>query len=189
MSIAVAVKKGKTIVLAADSQTTFGSTRVPAGNHKIAKIRRVGPAFLATTGWGLYENILDDYLGAKKAPSLADRKSAFAFFLGLWKELHQKYPFVNDQCDDKNSPFGDLDATFLIANRGGILHVASDLSITEFDKYHAIGSGTDFSLGVLYALYDQVSDPEKLARKSVEAAMAFNVYCGGQIQVERLAVR
>ncbi|MCP4717005.1 MAG: hypothetical protein GY868_17910 [Deltaproteobacteria bacterium] len=186
MSIAVAVKKGKEVVLAADSQTNFGTSRVPSENHQAVKIRSVGSSLLATTGWGLYDNILDDYLSKRSAPRLTTKKSIFSFFLKLWKVLHDNYPFVRDQNDKENdSPFGDIDASFLIVNTSGIFFVAEDLSVSEFNQYYAIGAGSDFSLGALYGLYNSAISAEALALKAVQTAVEFNPFCGGAIQVEK----
>ena len=187
MSVAVAVKKGNQIVLATDGQTHFGSLRVGTENCPTRKIRKIGSSLLATTGWGLYDNILDDFLARGKAPSLMRRQSIFSFFVKFWKKLHDQYPFVKDKCDeDDDSPFADLDSSFLVVNRNGIFYVASDMSVTQFDTYFAIGAGADFALGALHALYDGTLDAEGLARKAVEAAIEFNTYCGGHIQVEKI---
>ena len=70
MSIAVAVRTGNDIVLATDSKRTFGGNAVPESNLRDVKLRRVGEAYLATTGWGVYANILDDYLRMMKNMTL-----------------------------------------------------------------------------------------------------------------------
>lgn len=189
MSIVVAVKKGRDIVVAADSQSMFGPTlRVRADNHRAVKIRQIGRSYVATTGWGLYDNILDDFWGAGRAPDLRDEKSIFTSFLKLWKALHQKYHLVKDTSDedDDHSPFGDLDATFLIVNRNGIFQVSCDMSVTKFENYCAIGAGSDFSYGALFTLYDGDHDAEALAVKAVEAAITFNASCGGEIRVKKI---
>jgi ATP-dependent protease HslVU (ClpYQ) peptidase subunit len=189
MSIAVAVRKDHEVILAADSQTNFGSTKVGAGNHSARKIRRVGSAYVATTGWGLYDNILDHLLRAGTPPRLTNQDAIFAFFLKFWRTLRDRYTLVNDQADKENdSPFADLDASFLIINRRGIYSVASDLSVTEFSEYYAVGSGSDFSLGALHALYDSPLDATTLARKACAAAIEFNIYCGGDIEFARCAL-
>ena len=112
MSIAVAVRTANQIVLATDSKRTFGGGAVPVDNLKDVKIRRVGGAYIATTGWGVYTNILEDYLRGSRQHRLVDSNSIFAFFRNFWKALHQRYAFVNDQCSETDSPFGDLDASF-----------------------------------------------------------------------------
>jgi ATP-dependent protease HslVU (ClpYQ) peptidase subunit len=184
MSIAVAVKKGQDIVIASDTQDNFGTNTVSFDNYSAKKVIRIGNSYVATTGWGLYEDIFDDYLLLKEDVVLESKAQIFSFFMQFWKDLHEKYSFVKDQTDeDHDSPFGGLDATFLIANPQGIFYVSSNMSVTKFEKYFAIGSGADFSLGTLYAIYDLDYTAEEIAKKAVDAAIMFNVYCGGEIDL------
>jgi ATP-dependent protease HslVU (ClpYQ) peptidase subunit len=186
MSIAVAVRTANEIVLATDSKRTFGGGAVPAENLRDVKIRRAGGAYIATTGWGVYTNILEDYLRGAKQPRLADSASIFAFFRNFWKALHQRYAFVNDQCSETDSPFGDLDASFLIAAPSGIFYVACDMSVTEFEQYYAVGSGAPYALGAMQALYGAKSEAETIARRAVTAASALDIYCGGDVNLVKL---
>ncbi|PID55882.1 hypothetical protein CSB45_13760 [candidate division KSB3 bacterium] len=184
MSIAVSVKKGQDVVIASDTQDNFGSNKVSFDNYRAKKIISVGNSYVATTGWGLYEDIFDDYLLGKEGIVLESKAQIFSFFMQFWKDLHKKYSFVKDQSDEEDvSPFGDLDATFLIANRSGIFYVSSNMSVTKFEKYFAIGSGSSFSLGTIYGLYELDFSAEEIACKAVEAAMTFNIYCGGRIDL------
>ena len=187
MSIVVAVKKHGHTVMAADSLISFGDMRMPADNLQVEKIRRVGGSLFASTGWGLYDNVLDDYLARQPAGELSDERAIFSFFMALWKELHARYTLVKDQPDeDGKSPFGDLDASFLIANQTGIFHVGSDMSVSRMHQYCAIGSGGDYGLGALHALYGQNLDAETIARCAVETACAFDTKCGGEILVRHV---
>jgi ATP-dependent protease HslVU (ClpYQ) peptidase subunit len=191
MSIVVAVNKGNRIVMAADTQTSFGdSERTPTENSRSAKIYRIGQAIFGTTGWAVYDDIIADMLAhppegvAPGPPDLSTQRSVFAFFLDMWKELHDKYQFVNDQAQAKDSPFGDLDSSFLIASPGGIFKVSSDLGVTPFRQYYAIGSGTEYALGSLFNLYPHDDlDVEQVAVQSVRTAMAFDTGCGGDVDV------
>ncbi len=188
MSIALAIEKNGELILAADTLTSFGHTKVPPVLHAAQKIRRIGASFIATTGWGLYENILEDVIARRKNIRLGSREQIFEFFLRLWSDLHKKYSFVNDQIDEKEAgPFGNLDSTFIIANRGGIFYVGPDMSVTEVRHYFAIGSGAQFALGALHALHDSKLGAEAVARRAVAAAIAFDTYCGGEVQIHRIA--
>ena len=127
---------------------------------------------------------------SKESVSFDNKQQIFSFFITFWKDLHEKYNFVNDQSDkEEDSPFGDLDSTFLIANPKGIFYVSSNMSVTKFEKYFAIGSGANFSLGTMFAMYDLNFTAEEIARKSVESAMAFNIYCGGEIDLFHVACK
>ncbi len=183
MSIVVAVKKNGRTVVAADSLNVFGQERIPTDNSKATKVRAVGSAFLAITGWSVYANIIDDLLLDAETPALGNEQEIFAFFLELWRQLRERYPFVNDQAHNKDSPFCDLDASFLVVNAQGIYKVSQDASVCRFDKYYAIGSGGVYALGALFQSYDDEPDSTKLARRAVETAIEFDIYCGGPIDV------
>jgi ATP-dependent HslUV protease, peptidase subunit HslV len=183
MSIVVAVQKKGRVALAADTQTSFGDTKVTVDNLRARKITKVGSAYVGKTGWGIYENIFADFLKSKRPPDLSDEHAIYAFFLRLWRELREKYGFVNEQCHEKDSPFVDLDATFLVVNRNGIFHIASDMSVTRFGQYYAIGAGGDFALGALSVLYEESHDAASVARKAAETTTRHKLYCGGDIDL------
>lgn len=183
MSIVVAVAKRERTLMAADTQSNFGAEVLPADNQSTLKVRRVGRSLLGRSGWGVYDNILGDLLDEGEGPELDDTRSIFRFFTGLWRVLHDRYAFVNDQAKRKDSPFGDLGGSFLVANRNGIFYVSPNLGVTRFEKYYAIGSGADYSLGAMHQLYDRENDVAQIARSAVETAIAFNVNCGGRIEV------
>lgn len=187
MSIAVAVRKGSTLAVAADSQENFGDRKIVGSNHRATKIMTLGGSELAMTGWGVYDNVFQDYLGSRRAPRFASEREIFTFFVRFWKDLRKRYSFVDDQvAEDDRSPFADLDSSFLIGNRYGIFHVSGDMSVMAFNEYYAIGSGASYALGVLHALYATERDAAVLARRACEAAIAFDVYCGGEIDVRRI---
>jgi ATP-dependent protease HslVU (ClpYQ) peptidase subunit len=187
MSIVVAVAKQGRTVMAADTQSTFGAEVVPPENLTTIKIRRVGGSLLGRSGWGVYDNILVDLLQRGETPELNDAGQIFRFFTELWKVLHKRYAFVNDQAKRKDSPFGDLGGSFVIANKNGIFYVAPNLGVTRFERYYAIGAGADYSLGALHQLYDREGDAQQVARSAVETAIAFNVRCGGEIETMEVA--
>jgi len=180
MSIAVAVRKDAQIVLATDSVTSFGSLQLDTSNHSAPKVISVSDVYIAGTGWSKYDNILRDYIDrSRKKIELTHEAGIFRFFHRLWSDLHEYYSFVNDQVEDKETPFGDLDASFLIVAPTGIFYVSSDMSVTELKRFFAIGSGQDYALGACHTLIDTDLSAADIAIKSVNAACAFDVYCGG----------
>ncbi len=183
MSIIVGVTKNGRTVLAADSLNVFGQERIPADNCRALKVRPVGNALMGITGWSLYDNIMLDLLSAREPPSLRDDKEIFAFFMELWKELHERYPFVNDQPHEKDSPFGDFDASFLVANAAGIYKISQDASVCRFEKYYVIGSGGVYALGALHQIYDTDADAEQLAHRACATAIEFDIYCCTPIDI------
>lgn len=184
MSIVVAVTKNNQTVMAADTLTCFGDAeQVPADNCPTIKIRKLGSALLGGTGWAVYDDIIEHYVVENKEPDLSDRQSIFTFFLDLWKAMHDRYTLVNDQAQSKESPFGDMDSSFLIANSNGIFKISQDLSVTSFNQYYAIGWGADYALGAMYNLYQSDFDAATIAKQAAKTAIEFNVHCGGDITV------
>jgi len=186
MSIVVAVKKNGRVAIAADTMHTTGSRREHIDNLVAqSKLRRVGRAVLGGVGWSVYDNILDHYLaGYRRAPQLRNEQAIFSFFLKFWKSLREKYQVVNDQPDrEDRSPFCDLDSEFIVAHARGIFLVSSDLTVMQFEKYVATGSGDKYAYGALHILYDSRKTAEQVARQAVEAAVHFDQSCGGSIEV------
>jgi ATP-dependent protease HslVU (ClpYQ) peptidase subunit len=143
---------------------------------------------IGATGLSVYYNILDDYLGSGPKPELKDERSVFKFFVKFWKDLHDRYHFVNDQSDtDSPSPFADLDAEFLVVSSQGLFRVRQILSVSRFDEFCVIGSGSSYAEGSLRILLssDRVCAREA-ARRAVEVAVEFDGGSGGLIEVEDL---
>jgi ATP-dependent HslUV protease, peptidase subunit HslV len=184
MSIAVAVKKGGRTVVAADTQENFGDRKVVRTNLRAEKILRVGSSYVAATGWGLYDNILRDYLARARTPRFRSSAEIFKFFVRLWKDMKARYTLVNDQAHtDDPTPFADLDSSFLVVNGSGIYQVSGNMSVTRFEEYYAIGSGASYALGALHVLYGGRLGAEEIAREACQAATAFDVFCGGELDV------
>ncbi|PKL39228.1 MAG: hypothetical protein CVV44_10220 [Spirochaetae bacterium HGW-Spirochaetae-1] len=187
MSIVVAVKKQGKIIIAADSMISFGNTVIHEDNSPVNKIYRVGGTYIGTTGWSIYDNILNDYLQKQQDIDLESRNAIFSFFINFWKTMHNEYSFVNDQSEDEEkSPFADLDSEFLVVNRSGIFFVSSDMGVTQFKKFFAIGSGSSLALGALNVLYDLALSPEEIAKAAINTAIKFNDACGGRIIMKKL---
>ena len=184
MSIIVAVRKNGRTVLAADTLTSFSDDLlIPSENAATLKVRRIGGALLGSAGWAIYDRILDDFLERQADIRFDDEASIFSTFLELWKALHERYPFVNDQAQSRDSPFGDLDSAFLIANQSGIFKVSHDMDVCRFNQYFAIGSGSDYAIGALHHLYTTSADAVACASGAVATAVAFDAYCGGSTTV------
>ncbi len=187
MSIVVAVKKNGNVAVAADTMHSSGTRREHPDNLiERSKLKKIGRSWLGGVGWSVYDNIIDHYLRSyKRAPALRNEQDIFVFFLKFWRVLRDKYQVVNDQPDrDDRSPFCDLDSEFIVVNPRGIFTVASDLTVMEFEKFVAIGSGDKYAYGALHALYDSRRSADAIARQAAEAAVHFDQSCGGTIDVE-----
>ena len=185
MSIVVALRQQNRITMAADTLAIFGeSMAIDESNARAVKIVPIGDAILGGTGWAVYDDILDHFLANAQPPRLHNRRDIYAFFLEFWKALRETYSLVNEQAASKETPFGDLDATFLLASPGGLFKISSDMGVTEFHRYHAIGSGAEYAIGALHVLTaDASKSSDDIVRAACQAAMAVDTFCGGSVDV------
>jgi ATP-dependent protease HslVU (ClpYQ) peptidase subunit len=184
MTVAVAVLKNDVCVMAADSLVNFGGQRYPADNCRFNKIYHLGDSLMVWAGWSLYGEMLDRYLAAHRPlPALESEQEVFGFFLRFWRTMREDQMFMIERSRADGHPFIDLDSVFLLANRHGMFRVASDMDVTQFQQYCAIGSGAKYALGAMRVLYDQLDDAVEIARGGVQVGIDFDVYCGGPIDV------
>lgn len=186
MTAIVAVRKGNKAVIASDSLTTFGSVHVSQSNYSSVKIRKIGNSYVAMSGYTIYKNILDEYLKDRKGIKLNTEKEIYRFILKFWKELKEHYAYVNNQSGRKSQPFADLNSMFLILNKNGIFTISGNMSVTRFKQYYAIGSGSEYCLGALHALYDTKLSARAIAKRAVHAGITFDPWCGGKIRIKEL---
>jgi ATP-dependent protease HslVU (ClpYQ) peptidase subunit len=182
VTIAVAVRKHGRTVVAADSLVNFGGERYPSENTRFHKIKEVGHSLVVWSGWSLYAELLNAHLERLPPPSLDTEREVFAFFVSFWRALQEEYTLLQPP-GSREHPFGELDSVFLLANRAGVFRVQSDLDVTEFSHFAAIGSGARYALGALQVLYPREEDPAEIARAAVQVGIDSNVYCGGPIDV------
>ncbi len=186
MTAIVAVRKGKKAVIASDSLTTFGGQHVSQENYSSVKIRKIGNSYVAMSGYSVYKNILDEYLKDRKAVKLNTKKEIYRFVLKFWKEMKDNYAFVNNQSNSKSHPFADLNSRFMVLNKRGIFTISGNMTVTRFKQYYAIGSGAEYCLGVVHALYDSDLSARAIAKKAIDASVTFDPWCGGKIRIKEL---
>ncbi len=184
MSIIVAVTKRGRTAIAADTLYMTGPQKDYADDLVgRSKVRPIGKSLIGLAGWSLYQNIFEHYVAKQRVTTLGSEQAIFSFFLTFWKALRDKYSFVREQRDGGDSPFSDLDSTFLIANASGIYDVHGNLTVWQHKQYCAIGSGAQYAYGALHAIYDQSGSARQIASDAVAAAIRFDDGCGGPIEV------
>ena len=103
---------------------------------------------------------------------LSSRLSIFESFRALHPLLKEKY-FLNAK-DEDDDPYESTQIDALIANPFGIFGVHSLREVTEYKKFWAIGSGAEYALGAMFAVYDTASTAEEIAQVGVAAGAEFN---------------
>ena len=72
--------------------------------------------------------------------------------------------------------------TLLIANQHGIFGIDSMREVVEHERFWAAGSGGDYALGAMHALYDAAADALSIAEAGVRAAIEFDDGTGAPVE-------
>lgn len=174
MSTIVVVKKNGKACIAADTLTTFGDLRL-ASSFDAAhdKIQNYEDGYFGIVGSAAHALVMESVLKDKKIKiDFSDRMAIFETFRKLHPVLKDKY-FLKTKEED-NDPYEATHIDALICNRKGIFGIYSLREVSEYTRFWAIGSGSEYALGAMYALYDRLDKVEDIARAGVEAGCEFN---------------
>ena len=179
MSTIVVVKKAGKVCIAADSLTSFGDLRMGATYEKVYdKIQQFNGSYFGIVGSAAHELVMTSALKeeALKENELevdfTSRENIFESFRALHPVLKDKY-FLSSK-DEEEDPYEATHIDALIANEKGIFGVYSLREVSEFNRFWAIGSGSEYALGAMFAVYDQLESAEAIAKIGVEAGAEFN---------------
>ena len=175
MSTVVAVRKNNKICIAADTLTSFGSNKKSAVYDKYPnKIVSVGEKmYLGLVGSAAHNLVIESALAKeKKLPELHSRLVIFDFFRKLHRKLKNDY-FLNPK-EEEDDPYESSQMELLMINRYGLFGVYSLREVFEYRKFWAIGSGSEYALGAMYALYDQLDSASAIAEIGVKAGIEFD---------------
>ncbi|HHO59863.1 MAG TPA: MFS transporter [Thiotrichales bacterium] len=174
MSTIVVVKKAGKACIAADSLTSFGDLRL-SSDYDAAhdKIIRHGREHLGIVGSAAHQLVMESILADKKTKiNFSSRLSIFESFRALHPLLKDKY-FLNPK-DEDDDPYESTQIDALIAGPSGIFGVHSLREVTEYKKFWAIGSGSEYALGAMFAVFDRLDSAEEIAAAGVAAGAEFN---------------
>ncbi|MDH5518826.1 MAG: MFS transporter [Gammaproteobacteria bacterium] len=179
MSTIVVVKKAGKVCIAADSLTSFGDLRMGATYEKVYdKIQKFGDSYFGIVGSAAHALVMESILKDEALTEneieidLSSRENIFESFRALHPVLKDKY-FLNSK-DEEDDPYEATHIDALIANEHGIFGVYSLREVSEFNRFWAIGSGSEFALGAMFAMYDRLESAEEIAKIGVEAGAEFN---------------
>ena len=177
MTTIVVVKKGGVAVIAGDTLTTFGCTRL-ASVHDAApeKLLKHGDSYFGIAGSAAHQLVLETLL--KKHPEFKfnGREAIYESFRAIHPILKEE-AFLNPK-EEEDDPYESSQLTALVVNASGIYGVYSMREVFEFDKFWSIGSGRDFALGAMYAIYNGRKSAEEIARMGVLAGAEYDTGTG-----------
>jgi ATP-dependent protease HslVU (ClpYQ) peptidase subunit len=169
----VLVRKGDSAVIAADSLTTFGTTRLaPAYDRSPEKIVAYRDSFIGVAGSAAHQLVIENVLA--RSPNLDFHGKA-----AIYESFRKLHPILKDDAflnpkEEEDDPYESSQMTAMIANASGIFAVYSMREVFEFDRFWAIGSGRDFALGAMYVLYAKAKTAAAIAEAGVMAGAEFD---------------
>lgn len=174
MSTIVVVRKNDKVCIAADSLTTFGDLRMgSAYDRDYDKLQSYDGGYFGIVGSAAHALVMESVLSDDKLEiDFNSRLGIFETFRALHPVLKEHY-FLNSK-DEEDDPYEATHIDALICNPKGIFGVYSLREVSEYHKFWAIGSGSEFALGAMHALYDRLDSAEEIARAGVEAGAEFN---------------
>ena len=185
MTTLTVVKKGDTVAIAADGLTTFGDTRLARsykGEHD--KILRIADSWMGICGSSAHHLVLLSAFSKLEDIRLGSRMEVYETFRRLHPIL-KEHAFLNPK-EDEDDPYESSQITALIANSSGIYGIYSYREVFEFDRVWAAGSGRNFALGAMHALYDTDMSAARIAEAGVAAGIEFDTSSGPPIVVHEV---
>ncbi|AMO96979.1 proteasome subunit [Collimonas fungivorans] len=173
MTTCVVVKKNGQIAIASDSLVTFGDTRLSHAYEVNNKIFQIGESYITLAGTAAHFPVMRKLLTAMgEECKLNSRDEVFDTFSKVHTILKDQY-FLNTK-EDEDDPYESSQITALVANPYGIFGVYSYREVFSFDRFWGIGSGRNFALGAMYAVYDKDVSAQHIAEVGIHAGVEFD---------------
>ncbi len=192
MSTAVVVRKQGVACIAADSLTTFGEQKQsPVYDRHSDKLQSVADGAMSIVGSAAHALVLESVLRERRVRfDLRDRLHIFESFRSLHGELKEQY-FLNPKegGEGEQDPYESSRIDAVLANPQGIFGVYALREVYEYDRFWAIGSGAEYALGAMYAVYDQLESAEAVAEVGVHAGAEFDTGSGLPLTSRRFGLR
>jgi ATP-dependent protease HslVU (ClpYQ) peptidase subunit len=183
MTIVVAVRRSGAVAIASNRGSGLGSKQLNPPNFARRQLVMCGDVVIGNTGWGNYPLLMEAFVERAKPSPPHTERAVLMFVRDMLSFLMNEKLVVDDQPGSDESPFPQLDSELMFATPRAIFHVTAHMSVIQMTRFSAIGSGADFALGALHALYDRMDDPAGLAIAAARAAETFDDDCNGGIEV------
>jgi ATP-dependent protease HslVU (ClpYQ) peptidase subunit len=173
MTTIVAVRKNDEITIAADSLTTFGDTRLTAQYDRTPeKILHYRGNYIGLCGSAAHQLVFESLLAKHADLDFSGKAAIFETFRKLHPILKEQH-FLNPK-EEEDDPYESTQVTALVANAEGIFGVYSMREVFEYTRFWAVGSGREFAIGAMYALYPKLRTAEAIARAGIDAGATFD---------------
>ena len=180
MTTLTVVQKQGVAAIAADTISTVGSLRLPAGFERGgSKIIPVDGSYIASAGSTAHGLVLKSLVRTRSEEfDLSSVDSIFETFRKLHRSLVDDY-YVKTEEDDDDQEYESNQLHILVANSTGVYELGGDREVIQYERFWAIGSGNDYALGAMEALYDDPSlSAKEVAERGVQIGCQFDIYSG-----------
>ena len=189
MTTLTVVQKGGVVAIAADSLSTQGSWKRPVGfTRGASKILSVNGSYIASAGWAAHMAVSQSLVRSRPEEfDLSSVDSIFETFRNLHKTLVDDY-YLKTEEEDDDQPYESSQFTVLIANSTGIYEVQEYRQVIQCERSWALGSGCEFALGAMEALYEDASlSAKEIAERGVQMGCMFDA--GSSLPLESYEVK
>jgi ATP-dependent HslUV protease, peptidase subunit HslV len=188
MTTLVAVRKNDQIAIAADSLTTFGDTRLSAEFDRTPdKILRHQDTYIGLCGSAAHQLVFQSLLARGSDFDFATKAGIFETFRKLHPILKEQH-FLNPK-EEEDDPYESTQITALVANEHGIFGVYSMREVFEYTRFWAVGSGREFALGAMDALYARLKTATAIAEAGIRAGATFDKNSGLPMTLYTVALK
>jgi ATP-dependent protease HslVU (ClpYQ) peptidase subunit len=180
MSTVVVVRKQDRACIAADTLTTFGEQKQSAAYDRASdKIQPLGDGAVSIVGSAAHALVLESITRGKRVRfDLRDRLRIFESFRQLHGELKEHYFLNPKEGEDENAPYESSRIDALLAHPVGIFGIYALREVYAYQRFWAIGSGAEYALGAMHAVYDDAASAEAVAEAGVSAGAEFDTGSG-----------
>ena len=166
----LAVRKGKSVVIAGDGQVSLGDTVIKANARKVRRLGSGGKIIAGFAGATADAFTLFERLEAKLERHNGQLMRAAVELAKDWRT--DKY-------------LRNLEALMIVADKDTMLVLTGNGDVLEPEGgIAAIGSGGNYALAAARALSDYETDPEKIARRAMAVAAEVCVFTNDQVTLE-----
>lgn len=189
MTTILAVKKKNKLCIASDSLSVFGSRKEESGKHTHAeeKFFQLGKNIIGVAGHHAWDLILKTaFSKAKEIPEWQSPQEIFDFFTAAHQTFRSEYFLTPPSLSF--FPFESSELQMLVVNSFGIFEMEYSRVVRQYARFSAIGTGEDYALGAMSAIYDLVDDAEQIAKIGIEAAAEFDLKTGAPFFFRSLSI-
>ncbi len=188
MSTVVVVQKDNLIAIGADTVSKYGDLKL-LDRYRVSgsKILQFGESRIALVGATAHLDVLRSVLRRyADRVSFDTREAIFDTYVALHPILKEEY-FVNPAAG-KDDDYEPSQIEGLIANPHGIFGMFSWRTVVQYKRFFSIGSGRDYALGAMHAVYDHMP-ADKIAAAGLAAACDFDDSTEAPVEIYTIAAK